>query len=74
MADGVEVLRAPQYVPARVSAKGRLLQEVSFAASCLYWWSTYLLKPPWDVVVAVSPPLTSGLIPGYWPGAAACLW
>ena len=61
--DGVEVLRAPQYVPARVTGKGRLLQEISFAASGLYWWSTYLLRQPWDAVVAVCPPMTSGLVP-----------
>ena len=62
--DGVEVLRAPQYVPARVSGLGRLLQECSFGASCLYWWSTCLLPRPWDAMVAVCPPLTSGLVPG----------
>jgi colanic acid biosynthesis glycosyl transferase WcaI len=61
--DGVEVLRSPQYVPARVTGKGRLLQELSFAASGLYWWSTYLLRQPWDAVVAVCPPMTSGLVP-----------
>jgi colanic acid biosynthesis glycosyl transferase WcaI len=62
--DGVEVLRAPQYVPARVSSLGRLLQECSFGASCLYWWSTCLLQRPWDAMVAVCPPMTSGLVPG----------
>jgi len=62
--EGVEVLRAPQYVPARVSGLGRLLQECSFGASCLYWWSTCLLPRPWDAMVAVCPPLTSGLVPG----------
>ena len=62
--DGVEVLRAPQYVPARVSGLGRLLQECSFDASCLYWWSTCLLERPWDAMVAVCPPMTSGLVPG----------
>ncbi|MCX5892935.1 MAG: WcaI family glycosyltransferase [Deltaproteobacteria bacterium] len=62
--DGVEVLRVPQYVPARVTGKGRLLQEISFTGSCLYWWSTYLLGQPWDVMVAVCPPMTSGLVPG----------
>lgn len=61
---GVEVLRAPQYVPTRVTGKGRLLQEISFAASCLYWWSIYLLRQPWDAMVAVCPPMTSGLVPG----------
>ncbi|MGO9175952.1 MAG: WcaI family glycosyltransferase, partial [Desulfobaccales bacterium] len=62
--DGVEVLRAPQYVPGRVSGLGRLLQEGSFGASCLYWWSTCLLQRPWDAMVAVCPPMTSGLVPG----------
>lgn len=62
--DGVEVLRAPQYVPARASGPGRLLQEVSFSASCLYWWSACLLRRPWDALVAVCPPMTSGLVPG----------
>lgn len=61
---GAEVLRVPQYVPARVTGRGRLLQELSFAASGLYWWSTYLLRQPWDAVVAVCPPMTSGLVPG----------
>ncbi len=62
--DGVEVLRAPQYVPARVTGQGRLLQEISFTTSCLYWWLTGLLRQPWDAVVAVCPPMTSGLVPG----------
>ena len=64
--DGVEVLRAPQYVPARVTGKGRLLQEISFSASCLYWWLTCLRRQPWDAVVAVCPPMTSGLVPGFF--------
>jgi len=61
--DGVEVLRAPQFVPARVTGQGRLLQEISFSASGLYWWSAYLLRQPWDALVAVCPPMTSGLVP-----------
>ncbi len=62
--DGVEVLRAPHYVPARVTGMGRLLQEITFDVSCLYWWSTYLMRQPWDAAVAVCPPMTSGLLPG----------
>ena len=62
--DGVEVLRAPLYVPARVTSRGRLLQEVTFWTSCLFWWLPYLLKQPWDACLAVCPPLHSGLIPG----------
>ena len=62
--EGVEVLRAPHYVPARVTSRGRLLQEVTFWTSCLFWWLSYLLRQPWDALLAVCPPLHSGLIPG----------
>ena len=46
--EGVEVLRAPHYVPARVTSRGRLLQEITFWTSCLFWWLSYLLRQPWD--------------------------
>jgi colanic acid biosynthesis glycosyl transferase WcaI len=62
--DGVEVLRAPQYVPRQVSGRGRLLQELSFGLSCLYWWSACLLWRPWEAMLAVCPPLTAGLAAG----------
>ena len=61
--DGVEVLRAPLYVPNQVTGKKRLLHEFSFAASSLKWWPK-LWQQNWDVVVAVCPLLQSGLIPG----------
>jgi colanic acid biosynthesis glycosyl transferase WcaI len=61
--DGVEVLRAPLYAPSRVTGRGRLLHELSFGASCLYWWLAELWRRRWDAVVAVCPPLQSGLIP-----------
>jgi colanic acid biosynthesis glycosyl transferase WcaI len=61
--EGVEVLRAPQYVPDPVTPHGRLFQEVSFGASCLYWWSTYLLRQKWDAILAVWPPMQSSSIP-----------
>jgi len=60
--DGVEVLRAPLYVPARVTGAGRVLHELSFGASCLAWWPT-LWTRSWDAVLAVCPLLQSGLIP-----------
>lgn len=60
--NGVEVLRAPLYVPARVTSKGRLLHELSFGASCLYWWPA-IFRRPWDAVLAICPSLLSGLIP-----------
>ncbi|MBM4299935.1 MAG: colanic acid biosynthesis glycosyltransferase WcaI [Deltaproteobacteria bacterium] len=60
--EGVEVLRAPLYAPARVTGKGRVLHELSFGASCLAWWPT-LWARSWDVVLAVCPLLQSGLVP-----------
>ena len=60
--DGVEVLRAPLYTPARVTGRGRMLHELSFGASCLAWWPT-LGARSWDVILAVCPLLQSGLIP-----------
>ena len=60
--DGVEVLRAPLYTPARVTGKGRMLHELSFGASCLAWWPT-LWARSWDAVLAVCPLLQSGLVP-----------
>ncbi len=59
---GVEVLRAPLYAPAQVTGRGRVLHELSFGASCLYWWP-YLARQSWDVVVAICPLLQSGLLP-----------
>lgn len=60
--DGVEVLRAPLYTPARVTGRGRVLHELSFGVSCLAWWPT-LWARSWDVILAVCPLLQSGLIP-----------
>jgi colanic acid biosynthesis glycosyl transferase WcaI len=62
--DGVEVLRAPLYTPARVTGSGRILHELSFGAGCLPWWP-YLWARSWDAVLAVCPLLQSGLIPGF---------
>jgi colanic acid biosynthesis glycosyl transferase WcaI len=60
--DGVEVLRAPLYVPARTTGKNRLLHEFSFAVNCLPWWP-YLWRQRWDSVLAVCPLMQSGIIP-----------
>ena len=60
--DGVEVLRAPLYAPARVTGRGRILHELSFGASCLAWWPS-LWARSWDAVLAVCPLLQSGLVP-----------
>jgi colanic acid biosynthesis glycosyl transferase WcaI len=59
---GVEVLRAPVYVPARVTGAGRVLHELAFGAACLPWWPA-LLGRTWDAVLAVCPLLQSGLMP-----------
>jgi len=60
--EGVEVLRAPLFVPRQVSTKTRLLQELSFGGGCLGWWP-HLFRRRWDAILAVFPPLQMGLIP-----------
>jgi colanic acid biosynthesis glycosyl transferase WcaI len=60
--NGVEVLRAPLYVPAQVTGTQRILQEISFLSSCFYWWP-YIFSRSWDAVVAICPPLLSGVMP-----------
>ncbi len=56
---GVEVLRAPLYVPSRPTGPRRLLHDLSFGVACLPWWPA-LLRRPWDVALAVCPPLVTG--------------
>jgi colanic acid biosynthesis glycosyl transferase WcaI len=62
--EGVEVLRAPLFVPYRVSTKTRLIQELTFGGSCLGWWP-HLFRRRWDSILAVCPPLQMGLMP-WW--------
>lgn len=62
--NNVEVLRAPLYVPVRVTGKTRLLHELSFGASCLYWWP-HLFRRRWDAVLAICPLLQSGIFPAW---------
>lgn len=59
---GVELLRAPMYVPSRVTGSKRMLLESSFGVSCLRWWPR-LFRQRWDVVVAICPPLITSLTP-----------
>lgn len=54
----VEVLRAPLYIPTQITGKKRLLHELSFRASCLYW-GPRLFRRRWDAVLAIS--VQSGL-------------
>jgi colanic acid biosynthesis glycosyl transferase WcaI len=60
--DGVEVLRSPFYVPAKVTGVKRLLLELSFGVSCLYWWPQ-IFSRRWDAVLSICPPLLTVLFP-----------
>ncbi len=60
--DGVEVLRAPLYVPSQVTVKGRLLFELCFGASSVCWWPL-LFRRRWDAVIAICPPLLTSFMP-----------
>jgi colanic acid biosynthesis glycosyl transferase WcaI len=60
--DSVEVLRSPFYVPAKVTGIKRVLLELTFGVSCLYWWPQ-IFSRRWDVVVSICPPLLTGFFP-----------
>ncbi len=60
--NGVTVHRSPLYVPKRVTGKARILHEISFnLTACIYWFSALFRK--YDVIIAISPPLQSGIYP-----------
>jgi colanic acid biosynthesis glycosyl transferase WcaI len=58
------VYRCPMYVPKHVTGKTRLLSELSFTCSSfLVWLRLSLSKPRYDLVIAIYPPISSGLFP-----------
>jgi len=57
--DGIQVTRVPLYPSHNKSAKGRVLNYVSFAASSLFY-GLFCAKRP-DVIYAYHPPLTVGI-------------
>jgi len=57
--DGIQVTRVPLYPSHDKSAKGRILNYVSFAASSLFY-GLFSAKRP-DVIYAYHPPLTVGI-------------
>lgn len=64
--DGVTVFRTPHTVPSGsgVSAKQRILMELSFSFSSLYWWARILFsRKRYDVVIAICPPLQTAVMP-----------
>ncbi len=60
--DGVEVLRSPLHVPSKVTGKGRIMLELSFAVSCLYWWP-HIFSRRWDAVLVICPPSLTIFLP-----------
>jgi len=70
--DGVEVLRCPVWVPAKVSGARRILHLLSFglSSSLPVLWTAFRRKP--DVILVIEPPLVCApavLLAG-WLGAA----
>lgn len=57
---GVTVHRVPLYVPKEVTAKKRILHELSFLGGVLPQWFVLLLKKKYDVVINVTPPFHLG--------------
>ncbi|MBX3256832.1 MAG: WcaI family glycosyltransferase [Chitinophagaceae bacterium] len=61
--DGVTIYRSPLYVPSKLSAKTRILQEVSFIASTFPAGLKKLLSKKVDIVINVCPPFHLSLFP-----------
>ncbi|WP_022793410.1 WcaI family glycosyltransferase [Marinococcus halotolerans] len=64
--DGVKIYRTPLVIQkeSTINAKGRILMEMSFLVySIKYWMPILLNKKKYDVVIAVSPPLLTGIFP-----------
>lgn len=61
--NGVKVYRSPFYVPKKVTGLSRLLHEFSFFLSSSWHWLKVLSGKPFDVVMAIYPPLPIGV----WP-------
>ncbi len=57
---GVTVYRVPLYVPKNVTAKKRILHELSFLAGVFPRWFSLLLKKRYDIVINVTPPFHLG--------------
>jgi len=61
--EGVQITRIPLYPSHDKSAKGRILNYVSFAASSLFY-GLFSAKRP-DVIYAYHPPLTVGIVAAF---------
>lgn len=58
----VKVLRSPLFVSQKVTARNRIIHEISFfLSSGFYWFSRFFKR--YDVVISVYPPLVIGI----WP-------
>lgn len=58
--NGVKVYRSPLFVPKRVTGGSRILHELSFVFSSMYFLLINLFKRC-DVVISVAPPLQLGM-------------
>jgi colanic acid biosynthesis glycosyl transferase WcaI len=61
--DGVKVYRCPLYIPANVTAKTRIVQELSFILSTFPVGLKKLFSKRYDVVINICPPFHLGLFP-----------
>lgn len=63
--NGVNVYRAPLYVPSadNVNGKTRIMMETSFSFNALRWWLPKFFHKKYDVVIAVCPPMQIGVYP-----------
>jgi len=64
--NGVNVMRAPHYVPSagRVTGFRRVLMELSFSLTALVWWvKLFFGRKRYDAIIAICPPIKDALLP-----------
>ncbi len=60
--DGLSIYRVPLYIPSNVTGKTRIIHELSFGLSSLWFWMKCFLRR-YDMVIGVCPPLQIAIFP-----------
>jgi len=60
--NGATILRCPLYIPQKVSGKTRIIHELSFLLSSLWYWLPRFFTK-YDAIIAIYPPLVINIYP-----------
>ena len=62
LVNGATVCRCPLYIPKNITGKTRIIHELSFLISTLWYWLPRFFKK-YDAVIAIYPPLVINIYP-----------